>query len=274
MTLQPGDRGAASRAVVKSADRALDVIECVAAAPAPITFTQILRALDVPKSSLSQLLINLVDRRYLELDLPTNVYRLGPGLLRLVDRASAIIPAQGLVEPVLRRLRDELNETAGFYVRHGDEVALAGVATSRHALVYIMNVGERAPLYAISPGKIILANMREDEFEAWLAAAELKSYTRKTIVDRDALRREILQARKSGFAFADQEFSLGIKGIACAVRSRDRCFGSVNISVPIARFDAALERAARSELIVAADHMARALAGRAAPSPDETERSA
>jgi IclR family transcriptional regulator, acetate operon repressor len=246
--------------VVKSADRAFDVIEWVAAAPTPPTFTQILRALNVPKSSLSQLLVNLVHRRYLDLEPKENVYRLGPGLLKLMDRASTTIPVKAVVDPILRRLRDELNETAGFYTRQGDEIALAAVATSRHALVYVMNVGERAPLYAISPGKIALAALGEAEFEAWLSVTELKGFTRNTIIHRAALRREVAEVRKTGFAYADQEFSLGIKGIACAVRNRQRFFGSVNVSVPIARFDDDLDRTARSELMITADQIARALA--------------
>ena len=272
MTLHASGHDAETRAVVKSANRALDVIECVASSSEPLTFTQILRALDIPKSSLSQLLVNLVDRRYLILDPGANVYRLGPSLLRLVERASATIPLRDLVDPFLRRVRDELNETAGFYVQDDDHVALSAAATSSHALVYIMNIGERAPLYAISPGKIILANMSEEAFDAWLSSAELKPYTKKTITERDALRRDVFQVRKSGFAYADQEFSLGIKGIACAVRTRGRFFGSVNISVPIARFSASLERAARSELTIAADRIARALDRRLAPPSNEPER--
>jgi IclR family acetate operon transcriptional repressor len=262
MTLRDGDGVLSPRTIVKSADRALDVIECVAAAAAPLTFTQILRALNVPKSSLSQLLTNLVNRHYLDLDPAINAYRLGPGLLGLVERAASSVPVRTLVDPFLQRLRDELNETAGYYVHEGDEVARAAAATSRHALVYIMNVGERAPLYAISPGKVMLADMSEEGFEKWLRSAELRSFTKSTIVDPATLRRQIAKVRESGFAYADQEFTLGIKGIACAVRSRGQFFGSVNISVPVARFDAELDRAARAELAVAADHIARALTRR------------
>jgi DNA-binding IclR family transcriptional regulator len=249
-------------AVVKSADRAFDVIECVAGSPSPPTFTQILHMLNVPKSSLSQLLTTLVARHYLDLEPKKAVYRLGPGLTKLIDRASAGISLEALVDPILRRLRDELNETVGFYTQHGKEIALAAAATSRHALVYIMKVGERAPLYAISPGKIALAALSEDAFQNWLSATELKKFTKNTIVDRTTLKAEIDGVRKTGFAYADQEYSLGIKGIACAVRTRDRFIGAVNISVPITRFDDDLDRAARSELMITADRIAAILAPR------------
>lgn len=244
-----------ARPVVKSADRALDVIEYVTAVtPAP-TFTQIVRALGLPKSSLSQLLSNLVARRYLDLDASTATYRPGEGLLALVRRASAAIPLRALVTPVLERLRDELNETAGFYVRHGDEIELVGAAASRHALVYIMNIGECAPLYAISPGKIVLAYMSADELDGWIERTKLRRFTETTITSPAALRREVARVRREGFAYSDAEYSRGIQGIACAVVAEDRLVGSVNVSIPQVRFDEKLHVAARAALSVAATEL-------------------
>jgi DNA-binding IclR family transcriptional regulator len=258
------ERASPTRNVVKSADRALDVIEYVTSVGAAPTFTQIARALNVPKSSLSQLLSNLVARRYLDLDPTTATYRPGEGLLALVRSASAVIPLRALVMPIIERLRDELNETAGYYVRHGDEVELIGSAGSRHALVYIMNAGERAPLYAISPGKVILAHMTEGEFDAWLGRTPLRGYTDTTITSSDALRRDMGAIRRNGFAYSAAEYARGIQGIACAVMLGERCVGSVNVSIPQIRFDDRLLVAAQTALSIAAADLARILASREA----------
>lgn len=241
-----------ARTVVKSADRALDVIEYVTGVATAPTFTQLVRALGLPKSSLSQLLSNLVARGYLELDASTATYRPGEGLFALVRRASAAVPLRALVTPVLERLRDALNETAGFYIQHGDEIELVGAAASRHALVYIMNIGERAPLYAISPGKIVLAHMTPDELDGWLERTHLRRFTETTITSPAALRRELAEVRREGFANSNGEYSRGIRGIACAVMAEDRLVGSVNVSIPQVRFDDKLHVAARSALTTAA----------------------
>lgn len=252
----------AARTKVKSADRALDVIEYVTGVATAPTFTQIVRALGLPKSSLSQLLSNLVARGYLDLDTTTATYRPGEGLLALVRRASAAVPLRTLVTPVLERLRDELNETAGFYVRHGDEIELVGAAASRHALVYIMNVAERAPLYAISPGKIVLAHMTDDELDGWLERIPLRAYTETTITSPTALRREVARVRRENFAYSNAEYSRGIQGVASAVLVEGRLVGSVNVSIPQVRFDEKLHAAARATLSVAATELGHILATR------------
>lgn len=253
---------AAPRAVVKSADRALDVIEYVTGADTPPTFTQIARGLQLPKSSLSQLLGNLVARRYLDLDAATATYRPGEGLLSLVRRAATAIPVRALVMPVLEKLRDELNETASFSVRHGDELELLASAPSRHSLVYIMNVGECAPLYALSAGKVVLAYTPSEEFEAWIERVSLKRFTPNTLTNPADLRQELVRVRREGFGYSKGEYSPGIHGVATAVTVGERVVGAINFSIPMARFDEKLHAAAKRALSVAANQLSRVLTAR------------
>jgi IclR family acetate operon transcriptional repressor len=250
------------RPVVKSADRALDVIEFVTGAGDPPTFSRIARELGVPKSSLSQLLSNLVARRYLELDSHSSTYRPGEALIALVQRAALSIPMRALVMPVLERLRDEINETAGFYVAAGDEVELVASAPSRQALVFIMKAGDRAPLHAISAGKIRLADMTPAEREAYFDRHPLVRFTERTILDRAVLERELEKVRRSGFGTSNCEYSRGIQGIACAVRVAGGLAGAVNVSVPEMRFDARLRDMAQGALRVAAAELSRILSAR------------
>ena len=256
------ERAVEPRAMVKSADRALDLLEFVTGAREAPTFTRIARELELPKSSLSQLLGTLVARRYLDLDPTSATYRPGEQLLVLVGRASQSIPLRTLVMPVLERLRDEINETAGYYAAAGDEIELVAAATSRQALVFIMNAGERAPLYAISPGKILLADMAPAQRDAWFERNRLVRFTERTIVSRDVLERELEEVQRTGFAYSDAEFARGIQGIACAVRVDSRLVGSINVSIPEVRFDAKLREAAHDALGRAAREMSRAVAGR------------
>ncbi len=240
---------------VKSAVRVLDILEAVAAGHA--SFSQLMQALGIPRSSLFHLLGTLMARGYLEQDAASAAYRLGPGLAQLARQR----PAPGLLErvrPVLQRLSAEINETTGFYVREGDHVVAIATHTGGQALTYTMRVSEKAPLYAVSSGKIVLSLMDDAEIRAYLARTRFESFTPHTLSSSKPLWEEIRIARRDGFAYAREEFTIGIIGIAIAVRAPEGLLGMLNLAVPSARFTRANAALFRQKLRQAAAELAAA----------------
>lgn len=232
---------------VKSADRALDILEYVAAASEPPGFSQLLSDLAIPRSSLFHLLNNLLARGYLQQDGAGGRYRLGQRIQRLAARMQGP-PLAAVVMPHLRRLSDELNETSGFNIWVEDTVEVVATATGHQALAYTMKVGERAPLYAISAGKIVLARMTATAFDAYLERTRFARITDRTLKSKEQLRKEIAAAKKEGFAYSREEFTPGITGIATAVIHDGHFLGALNLAVPTARFTAMQEAIFRREL--------------------------
>ena len=238
----PGGAGPSAptaSAQVKSATRTLDIIEHVIAQGRPLVAQDIATALAIPVSSLSYLLSTLVDRGYLERD--GRYYRPGPGLERLQARDGAFTLAER-VAPLVRTLRVQLNETASFFVRTGWEVEAIATETSEQALRYAVSTGTRAPLHALAAGKAILATMPDDELATYFRQVERGKFTEYTIVDEDVLRTQIAQIRRTGFAQTDEEYTLGIAGIARVVTSGGAIAGALSVAMPKARFDPAAER--------------------------------
>lgn len=92
-----GDAEKAGRGpLVKSADRALDLLELISAFPEQLTFSQIAEAVAMPKSSLSQLLSNLASRGYIE-----------------INRKSGKVPARTQVSRAVRYGSSKLAFRAG-----------------------------------------------------------------------------------------------------------------------------------------------------------------
>ena len=169
-----------SSSAVKSLDRGLDILEYVGACPEPPSFSQLLGDLGIPRSSLFHLLTNLLARGFLEREQKTERYRLGVGVVGLARRVRK--PSLGdRVTPFLRQLSAEVSETCGFYVQVADSVEVVASAISTQALSYTMKVGMNAPLYAVSAGKIVLAELHLEELSRYLARVTFAPVTPRTV---------------------------------------------------------------------------------------------
>lgn len=250
--------GRYATSTVKSLDRGLDILEYVAAAPRPPSFSQLLKDLDIPRSSLFHLLSNLQARGFLEREPADDGYRLGPGAAKLARAAPP--PSLGsIVSPFLRELSAELNETCGFYVHVDDAVEVIASAISTQALSYTMKVGARAPLHAVSAGKIVLAQLAPGALKQYLARVELSPATARTIRSKSRLLQDIRSVRASGFAYSHEEFTCGITAVATAIQGHGRFVGALNVAVPTVRFTAERAAAFRDALRIAAQAIGQAL---------------
>lgn len=229
----PGAHNPAANSQVKSATRTLDIIEYVVAAGRPLVAQEIATALGIPVSSLSYLLSTLVDREYLLRD--GRRYSAGPGLARLQANDRGFTLADRAA-PLVRTLRLQLDETTSFFVRDGWEMEAIVTESSEQALRYSVPQGRRLPMHALASGKILLAAMEPEELDRFFAENTLQRFTPSTVTDEKQLRRQLDEARRTGFAMTDEELSLGIVGIGRGVTMGGKVVGSLSVAVPKVRF--------------------------------------
>lgn len=241
---------------VKSAMRTLDVLELFVDQGRPMAAIEVAAALAIPMSSLSYLLSTLTDRGYLRR--AGRLYEIGPGIERFRPRP----PAVGLVDlatPIVRLIRQELNETACFFVRQGFEVEALVSEVSSHALQYRIDVGERVPLHNFAGGKAVLASFDEVELAQYFATVERVAYTERSLRGEVELRTEIDEIRRTGIAYAREEHTLGIISVGRAVRIDAGNVGSISLAIPLTRYDADVDRLARRVLKRASDGLESAM---------------
>lgn len=241
---------------VKSADRVLDLLELLAVSGRLMSHTEIADSLGIPKSSLSQLLKNLVARGYVESD--GRGFRLGQAFLRVAGASSIARMLPEIVAPVLEMLTKETGESSAFNQLAGDTTEVIATVLGPQRLVTHMRLGDTAPLYVTSGGKAILAGMPAGFKEEYLRGLKLQSATPSTISTIQELRTQLETIIQTGFAYSFEEWTLGIVGIAVAVPSSgDAPLGALNVAVPAQRageerlknIGRSLERA-RDELVM------------------------
>lgn len=226
---------------VKSAMRALDVLDLVVGQARPVAATEMARALGIPMSSLSYLLATLVERGNLER--VRRLYSVGPAMERLQPRLIAPTLAE-LVAPLVRAIRYELNETSSFFVRDGFEIQAVATDLGQHALQYSVSVGHRAPLHSFAAGKALLATFDEEELGAYFGNVDREPFTPNTIVSEKALRTDLELVRRTGVSRAHEEHTIGIVAIGRAATLHGAAVGAFSVAIPAARYDARVDKEA------------------------------
>ena len=249
---------------VKSAGRTLDLLELFARETVPQSFGAVSAALDIPPSSLSQLIATMCDRGYLEHLGGRGGYRAGPGLDALLIRLSA---GRGIIErarPLLLELRDSLHESVALNVLRGDETEVAATEHAESDLTYRIRPGATAPLYAVAAGKAFLAAMSDLEINAYIARTRFTAFTPATVRSGAQLWLDIRKIRTSGFAHSISEASPGVAGVGRVLMQDGRAVGALSVGLPAIRYDDAVDARIRQALLVAADRFeaSRVLASR------------
>jgi len=237
---------AATSSQVKSATRTLDIIEYVVAHPRPLVAQEIATALGIPVSSLSYLLATLVERNYLVRE--GRRYSPGPGLEKLQLQGASYTLADRAA-PLVRTLRMQLDETTSFFVRDGWEVEALVTESSEQALRYAVPTGNRLPMHALASGKALLAALTDEELDRYFADTSRGKFTEATVTSEKALRREIAEVRRTGFAETDEEFSLGIIGIGKVVTIGGEPAGSLSVAIPKVRCNEAVKARVKDLLV-------------------------
>lgn len=236
----------------KSADRALDVLEFVAHAPAPPSLPEMSQQLGIPRSSLSLLLGTLVRRGYLEHIDQRGGYRLGLASERLAVQVTRSRGAGERIVAVLRDISARLNETSGYYERRDDFIECVETEPCRQALAFRMHQGERVRLYANSCGKAVLAYMEPDDLEEYLSRTELRPYTGTTILHPNDLMKQLEQIRNTGISRSFGEYIAGIIAVAIPLFTDGKVVSAINVALPESRYSADVDEKLVEQLHAAA----------------------
>lgn len=233
---------------VKSAVRALEILETVVALGRPLSAQEIGTIKSIPASSLSYLLNTLVSLDYLVRD--GRNYAAGPALARLAPPALST-NLREKVRPLVTLIRDRIDETASFFVARDLEIEAIASAVSGQALRYAVEEGRRTPMHAFAAGKALLATFEPARLDQYFAKADRVRFTDRTLVDEGDLRRELDLVRNTGIARSVEEYTRGICALGKVAWRDGTPLGAFSVAIPAARFDPEIEARA-TELLVQA----------------------
>lgn len=184
--------------------QAFTLLDGLAAHPAGLRLAELVREVELPKSTVHRLLSTLQDLGVVARE-QGDRYVLGPRMALYSGPARHV--RSGLLASfytVAEAIRDTYDETIQLGVLSGAEVTFLAYVETTHAVRLAARVGRRLPAYASATGKAILAHRDEADLRLVLDAG-LHPITPTTIRDEKRLRAELTAVRRDGWATEVEE---------------------------------------------------------------------
>jgi DNA-binding IclR family transcriptional regulator len=208
--------------------KAVRILDAFAGNQTELTLSDISRATDLPSSTVHRLAQELVNWGGLERT-ATGRYRVGIRLWEIAARSDRSYGLRDAAMPFLQSLFDLTRQHVQLAVLDGRDALLVEKISGPRAIPTFGRVGGRLPLHASAVGKALLAFAPADIQEAVLSSP-LASYTPTTITTESALRRELAEVRRQGFAVSREEVTPGVVSCAAPI-SGSGSVGSAAISI-------------------------------------------
>ena len=239
----------------------LRIIEAVATSP-EIGVSDLARHLQQPKTTVQRGLMTLHEAGWIR---PTNEprrrWKITSKLFMLSRSAETEARLRRAALPIMQSLRDETQETTHLMVREERHLVLIERVDSPLALRTVRDLGSRSPLHVSANGKAYLAHRSAREQEDYLNG-KLTALTENSKTDPDAIRREIAQIKKLGYATNVGELDLHVHAVAAPVMNQEgRPIAALSISCPASRLPVERMGAYGEKVIAAARTVAQRLAG-------------
>ena len=222
----PKERGG-----IQSLERAFAILEEVARDIEGINVADLSKAVGLHNSTTFHLVKTMAQLGYISQVRESKRYRIGTKLFTLAAGALEENSYLAVATPVLEKLTGETGESAHFAIRSGNNIVVIARTAGSGLLQMVDRNGGQRPAHGTALGKVLLSPLNDAQIRQFLGPDRLPKFTPKTIVERDALLREIAEVRRTGIAYDDGEFDEEIRCVAAPVFDfAGRVAGAVGIS--------------------------------------------
>ncbi|MFC5138395.1 IclR family transcriptional regulator [Actinomycetospora rhizophila] len=224
-TGRPADRQ------VESVQKAIAVLDVLAAAGEELGTNEIARRTGINASTVSRLLATLVVPGLVQYHQVSGRYGLGIRILQLAGAARETLDIRRIARPSLEDLAAVSGETATLSVPGEHDVMTLDFVQSPQSVRSVAEIGRNSVRHATAVGKVFLAH-------GGRAPDELTRFTEHTITDRAVLEREIATIRERGWGLSQAEREPDLVGVAVPVLDGDGDLVAIlGVQGPLVRLD-------------------------------------
>lgn len=245
---------------IAAIDKAAQLLLAFAELNRDVSLVELGHLSGIPKPTAFRILSTLFDGGLVVHNEATQTYNLGFFVLRLADIALASFPLREAARPVMRRIRDAVNETVVLSVRINNHRFNIDMLESNHAISESQHIGVPIPLFVGAASRAMLAAMPVEERQVYLQAEVLAPSEKYTAPTHAELTAEIERIRRQGYATSVSEYANEGHNIAVNIpTTAGAAQAALHLSITRARFTTRLEQDCVRELKAGAIALAKTL---------------
>ncbi len=188
------------------------------------------KGLDMFPSKVSRMLGTLESEGFFEKNPGSRKYRLGIKFFELGMIYASNFPYRKVVRPHLEQIAKELNLTASWAILRGDKIIAVDRIQNLNFDMLTQSMGMSNPIHCTAIGKVFLAYLSPSEQERILNSINLVKFTRKTLIDRKLIMKNLANVKERGYATDEEETYEDLNCIAAPIRNDTaRVIAAINL---------------------------------------------
>ncbi len=211
---------------MKSLLKALDILELFWLHHDELSLSEMASLSRHGKAATYRIVSTLVSRGYLKQEKKRGKYSLGKVFLEFSGIVKGNVNIRDLAIPYLTELSHLVKESVIIAIWDGKNSVFTETfhetGYSLGPLKVIPEEGVSIPLYCSSLGKIILANMSEEDCAKYFNHIKLEKRTPNTIVDVSTFIMQFPKIKTENIAYDDEEYALGVRAVASGIKDEHK----------------------------------------------------
>lgn len=205
-----------------AATRAFRIIEIMAHAERPLSLTEIVERIELPKQTVHRLLKQLESASLVTRTATGHRYECSSRIRRMAVSMLMTTGPAAARRAILQELVDSVKETCNLSMSTGDDIVYLDRVEMNWPQRFVLNAGSRVPFHCTASGKLFLSFLPKQQRENLIKRLPLRSSTTQSITDKDELRQELIEIRKNRYSVNEGEFISGMIAIAVPVMLNTR----------------------------------------------------
>lgn len=218
--------------LMNSIEKSIQILNFLSHAERSVGITELSLKLSFPKSTVHRMITTLLKHSLVDQEKETSKYKLG---LKVLEYSNSFYNSFNFRQIAKQILKDVCRETklATFLTTwyNGKGICIDSITPSLNVNTHLfVEIGKEMPFHCAASAKVLLAYQPPTEIKSIINKKNLHKYTPKTITDPKELENHLIEIKRNGFAFCDEELEEGIKAVSAPVKNIN---GEVIASVTI-----------------------------------------
>lgn len=195
----------------------LGLLTVISEAQKPMTFSELVEATGLNKSTVHRLLAISAEEQMVHYDDHRKVYSLGPRVFDWVRNAYSGYDIQAIALDEMIRLFDLFDANVTIGIPSGLEVVYLRILESQHSPGGAQRPGMREPMHCSASGKALLAYLPDEVIRSKVRGYHFERFTDHTIDNATDFEAELAVVRQHGFGRNDREQYDHLVGISAPI---------------------------------------------------------